>query len=83
MSKNELYCFGDIGNYSKTLTKMIEHIKKNNNSIFILLGDNFYFNGVKHKDGPEWNKYIKIFYNTLTYAILGNHDYIYESLSHI
>ncbi len=54
-----LYCFGDTGNHSNELKKMINMIYKQAHlsaqmgaQNIILLGDNFYCDGVNYNDGP-------------------------------
>ncbi len=87
-----LYCFGDTGNHSNELKKMINMIYKQAHlsaqmgaQNIILLGDNFYCDGVNYNDGPEWNNFKKIFFNKSIpiYSILGNHDYIKAPMAQI
>lgn len=76
----QLIVLGDIGEYNNTL-KQIVNIGKSkfkNNDKMILLGDNFYPDGVHSINDKLWNDY-KIIFNDISknkiHAILGNHDY--------
>ena len=79
-NKDKLIVFGDIGYYNNTLRKLIQVGKSfmNNNDKMILMGDNFYDNGVSGIDDDLWSVY-KIFFkdipSTNIYSIMGNHDY--------
>ena len=55
--KNKLIVFGDIGYYNNTLRKLIRIGKSfmNNNDKMILMGDNFYDNGVSGVDDDLWS----------------------------
>ena len=73
-----IYILGDMGEYSKEFTGLIEKLKTNlnENDTLILLGDNFYPQGVKSIDDTLWNQFKKTFnINNTIYSILGNHDY--------
>uniref|UniRef100_A0A6C0J1K5 Calcineurin-like phosphoesterase domain-containing protein n=1 Tax=viral metagenome TaxID=1070528 RepID=A0A6C0J1K5_9ZZZZ len=73
-----LYILGDIGEYSKEFKGLMKKLKKNlnQNDTLILLGDNFYPQGVKSIDDKAWNQFKKTFnVNNTIYSILGNHDY--------
>jgi hypothetical protein len=75
----KLYLLGDIGHYTDDLKNLLTKIKKNLNTddILILLGDNFYYQGVNNTDDILWNKFSSFFFNINNpiYSILGNHDY--------
>ena len=76
----QLIVLGDIGEYNNTLKQIVnisKSILKNNDKI-ILLGDNFYPDGVNSINDKLWNDY-KIIFNDISknkiHAVLGNHDY--------
>lgn len=75
-------CFflGDIGLLNEELNQLVQNITYNFHlgDKVILLGDNFYENGVQTTNDELWNIYKRIFepikfYNI--YSVLGNHDY--------
>lgn len=76
----KICCFGDIGNCSQDLNKIITNINiKKNKNIYILLGDNFYPTGLntdKDKNIDEFKNIFQKIKKEYIYAILGNHDYI-------
>ena len=86
MNLNNFYCIGDIGTYSQNLLNIINIIKNKNkeNGLFVILGDNFYPNGINYKNGSEWNKFLEYFKTNIPiYSILGNHDYILNPYAQI
>ena len=76
-----VYFFGDIGLLNDNLIKLTQEVEKKiaNNDKIVLLGDNFYPNGVKSVADEQWFAYCEIFkkfgYKNI-YGILGNHDYM-------
>lgn len=80
MKLKHLFLLGDIGYFNKNLLGVTNLIKKDiqMNEPIILLGDNFYDNGVKSIDDLQWRSYDKYFKNFKNpiYSILGNHDYL-------
>jgi acid phosphatase len=69
--------FGDWGENTplkNTLTYIIHTL---NPDALITLGDNFYPNGVKNNTDPLWESTYEFFFGKfLTFAVLGNHDYM-------
>ena len=80
MNLKRIFLLGDIGFYNLNLNSVINSIQTNilPNDILVLLGDNFYPNGIKDNDDSQ----ILDFQNTFKYisnpiySILGNHDYL-------
>tara|TARA_Y100000992_G_scaffold301544_1_gene272716 strand:- start:1482 stop:2396 length:915 start_codon:yes stop_codon:yes gene_type:complete len=78
--KEKIIVLGDIGYFNNTLRQIVNICKLNftNNDKMILLGDNFYPDGVNDINDNLWYSYNDIFKNipkNLIYSILGNHDY--------
>ena len=76
-----LYILGDIGYYSNPLNSIINQFKYDamlDNSKIILLGDNFYPDGIQTKYDNQWKKFDLAFkdipYQNI-YTVMGNHDY--------
>lgn len=75
-----LYILGDIGYYTDSLQSLVNNFSKNVTGMnrLILMGDNFYDEGIKEKNDEQWNDYTQVFskipYNKIN-AIIGNHDY--------
>ena len=75
-----LYILGDIGYYTDSLQSLVNNFSKNVTGInrLILMGDNFYDEGIKEKNDEQWKDYTRVFskipYSKIT-AIIGNHDY--------
>ena len=76
-----LYILGDIGFYSYNLKCMVNSFKSDvisENSKIILLGDNFYPDGILSTDDEQWNQYQNLFqdipYKNIN-SVMGNHDY--------
>lgn len=68
-------CFGDWGMITKPLLSFMKEIGKWYKN-YILLGDNFYPNGVNSVEDVEWN-ILELFPNDIDiYPVLGNHDYM-------
>ena len=81
MLLKSLYVLGDIGYYGNTLKQVISNFKYNTmlgNDEVVLLGDNFYPDGLHSKFDNQWNKYELAFqdvpYHSI-YSVMGNHDY--------
>lgn len=81
MLLKSLYVLGDIGYYGNTLRQVISNFKYNTmlgNDEVVLLGDNFYPDGLQSKFDNQWNKYELAFqdvpYRNI-YSVMGNHDY--------
>lgn len=77
----KLFILGDIGYYNNILKSSISIVTKlmNKNDKIILLGDNFYEEGVENINDKLWMNYIDAFKNIPSkniHSILGNHDYI-------
>ena len=79
MLLKKLFILGDIGFLNNNLRSSVFNIQKNikNNDALVLLGDNFYENGISSKCDEVINHFIDIFknINNPIYSILGNHDY--------
>jgi predicted MPP superfamily phosphohydrolase len=79
MLKN-LYLLGDIGFYNNNLKMCVNNIKNglNSHDAIVLLGDNFYPNGLYTKNDIKISNFNEIFKNVKQpiYSILGNHDYL-------
>ena len=75
-----LFILGDIGFFSNNLNAITGHIGNQivNNDAVVLLGDNFYPEGIKNNNDPLWKDYDRSFkdINAPIYSILGNHDYL-------
>lgn len=73
----KFYILGDCGHNTNEFSNIVDKIEKNINDDdnIILLGDNFYLEGVDSVDDPLW----KFWETNLTkynkYVIIGNHDY--------
>ena len=81
MLLKSLYILGDIGYYGNNLRKVISNFKYDSmlgNDEVVLLGDNFYPDGLQSKFDNQWNKYELAFqdvpYQNI-YSVMGNHDY--------
>ena len=78
---NSLYVLGDIGFFSCNLKHIVNSFKYDvifKNSEIVLLGDNFYPDGISSKYDEQWNQYENIFrdipYPNIN-SVMGNHDY--------
>lgn len=85
MENLNIILFGDWGYINDTTKQNMQLMKNINPDFYILLGDNFYPNGVKSVDDPQWKyKYKTIFSNDIpTFAVLGNHDYLNDVYAQI
>jgi tartrate-resistant acid phosphatase type 5 len=74
----KIYLLGDVGEFNKETNKIFKNIKndKTNEDIIILLGDNFYPNGVESINDKKWNNYKNLNLDIPIWCILGNHDYL-------
>lgn len=74
----KVYFIGDIGNYSDKTFEIFFKIyeKSSSNDIIILLGDNFYPNGINKKNDTKWNYFTSLPIKNKVYGVLGNHDYL-------
>ena len=55
----KIYLIGDIGGYTNITKKLFNNISKDssNNDIIILLGDNFYPNGITDISDNKWKNF--------------------------
>ena len=62
-----IYLLGDIGHYNTEFKILLDLIKKKlkKEDILVLLGDNFYSQGVKSIYDPKWNIFKQFFNKTL------------------
>ena len=69
---------GDIGGYNDITSTIFKNIIDNSNSndIIVLLGDNFYPNGIKSIHDIDWKKFTDLNIPIVTFSVLGNHDYL-------
>lgn len=79
-NSDKLFILGDIGMYNNNLAKIVSIInqKINKQDKIILLGDNFYPNGVDNIYDKSWMYFKSMFKNipkSNIYTIVGNHDY--------
>ena len=74
----KLYLLGDVGEFNNETKKIFKNIKedKTEQDILILLGDNFYPNGVSGIDDKKWDNFKNLDLDIPTWCILGNHDYL-------
>ncbi len=77
-----IYILGDIGFFGRPLIKLIDNFRVDvslNDHRVVLLGDNFYPEGIKSKQDTQWENY-EIALRDIPYkrvnAIMGNHDYM-------
>ena len=80
MNLKRIFLLGDIGLYNLNLNSIVNSISTNilSNDIIVLLGDNFYPNGISSNYDNQLFKFQKTFENIENpiYSILGNHDYL-------
>jgi len=76
-----LYILGDIGYFGYNLKHIVNSFKYDvilQNSKIILLGDNFYPDGILSKYDEQWSQYQNVFrdipYQNIN-SVMGNHDY--------
>jgi len=77
-----IYILGDIGYFGNPLIKLINNFRLDvslNDNRVILLGDNFYPEGIKEKYDKQWHDY-EIAFRDIPYkrvnSVMGNHDYM-------
>ena len=76
--------FGDWGMDTNDFRMGTARLGQVNAMTTILLGDNFYDNGVKSVEDPLWELFRDIRNTSDTfYAIVGNHDYIHSAQSQV
>lgn len=76
--------FGDWGMDTYDFRTGVDRLSTIDASQTILLGDNFYDNGVKSVDDPLWQLFRDIRNTSDTfYAIVGNHDYIHSAQAQV
>lgn len=79
---DEIYAAGDLGGFDENIDQIISSINKSintKNPIFLMLGDNFYPDGLISKTKDEQiNKFSECFgkLQMPIYGLLGNHDYV-------
>ena len=79
-----LVTFGDWGMDTSDFRMGAARLAEVNATTTILLGDNFYDNGVKSVDDPLWELFWDIRDTSDTfYAIVGNHDYIHSAQAQV
>lgn len=82
------YAMGDSGQDTpirRQNIQMMHHMKTQENvdSVF-LLGDNFYNYGVRSTEDPQWHDFEKSYQPWCpVYAILGNHDYLWNAQAQV
>lgn len=80
MNLKRIFLLGDIGFFNINLHNIVNTVKLNlkMNDIIVLLGDNFYPNGIRSYHDKQIVNYQKIFnnINNPIYSIIGNHDYL-------
>ena len=80
MNLKRLFLLGDIGLFNLNLNSIIHSVQSSisPNDIIVLLGDNFYPNGVHSEEDNQILKFQNSFENISNpiYSILGNHDYL-------
>jgi tartrate-resistant acid phosphatase type 5 len=74
----KIYLIGDIGEFNRNTNNIFENIKKNihQEDVIILLGDNFYPNGVLSVNDSKWENFKKLNLENSVWCVLGNHDYL-------
>jgi tartrate-resistant acid phosphatase type 5 len=75
--------FGDWGENSHIKTMISTLILRLNPDAILSLGDNFYDYGVSSIDDPLWESQFNSYFFVKFYAILGNHDYLGNTLAQI
>jgi len=80
MNLKRIFLLGDIGLFNLNLNSIVHSIQTSilPNDIIVLLGDNFYPNGIHSSEDNQILKFQKTFKNISNpiYSILGNHDYL-------
>lgn len=73
----KIYLLGDIGEFNNNTNKIINNIKNDkSNKIILILGDNFYPDGINDINDNQWKKFEEQNIDFPTWGILGNHDYL-------
>lgn len=74
----KIYLLGDVGEYNKNTQNIFKKIKENkdDNDAILLLGDNFYPNGINSIDDKKWNNFKELNIDIPVWCVLGNHDYL-------
>ena len=78
--------FGDWGLGSTSRSQSLRSIRMHQHFLdfIILLGDNFYYNGVKDTADPQWDVLKTEFpQHVRLYPVLGNHDYHQDASAQI
>ena len=80
-----VYLLGDIGYFNEHTYNIFNVINNEctNKDCLVLLGDNFYPNGVVNESDKEWEKIEKANLKLPIYPILGNHDHLGNSYAQI
>jgi len=79
---DEIYAAGDLGDLDSHIERIISSINKSisaKDPIFLMLGDNFYPNGLITKTKDEQIEKFRHYFKNLhmpIYGLLGNHDYV-------
>ena len=74
----KIFFIGDVGAYNEATENIFKNINKisSKEDIILLLGDNFYPNGIVNEDDEKFRKFIDLENKIPVYAVLGNHDYL-------
>jgi len=87
MILRNLFLLGDIGFFSNQLHNIVDLIKPqlHNQNGIVLLGDNFYPDGITQSCDIKIQNFHDIFYDidSPIYSILGNHDYLKNPVAQI
>lgn len=79
-------CSGDIGLQNEFFDFNIKNINLHSLEYFLILGDNFYPNGISSLKDSRWKELFSSLHSSSLqsiYAILGNHDYLGNPLTQI
>jgi len=76
-SKVRFSAFGDWGMYDATSRRTLERLSENRRILdfCVLLGDNFYPDGVESTTDNKWGLLAQFPQDLPLYAVMGNHDY--------
>lgn len=76
--------FGDWGHSSPIRRTLLEQLRGQDLDFIILLGDNFYYDGVASVTDPQWEVVEEEFPpDVRLYPVLGNHDYHMDPFSQV